>query len=251
MQRGNEISRAGLIGGFAVVLALASPLRAQTITPGPGGTVSVQASDVSLSRLLETLAQVRPFDRLNLDPAIASIPVTVDVRNVSMRQALISVLDAAGVDYVLTGSADGAGFRVSAMRTEGGRHLGAGASKGRAIAEAADVHGARLRQDRRPVNERDTESRDAPSDNATVQYFQSVVTAVPIARTPGTVVQLPFPDRNGVPLSAVVPSQPVHNPLPGLPLGRAPAAGPTLLPADPAMRDLYEALLSRPKTGGK
>jgi hypothetical protein len=113
---------------FAIVLGFAPSLFAQTVTPGPDGVLSISAAGAPLSAVLDAVAQVAPFDALTVAPSMRLKAVTVDVRNLSPRAALISVLDAAGVDYGL-----------SASSTTGRMRLAVIASAGPAVAPTAAV----------------------------------------------------------------------------------------------------------------
>ncbi len=65
--------------------------------------VTVQANAVPLGVLLKDLQAVYPLDKLQLDPKVASRPVTLTLENVYPERALAEMLEAAEVDYVING----------------------------------------------------------------------------------------------------------------------------------------------------
>jgi len=238
---------------FGLVLVIGAPVFAQTVTPGPDGTISVHAAQVPLATLLRAMAEISPFEKLDVDPEIESTPVTVDVKDSTLRSAVISVLDAAeGVDYVLSASPDGRRLRVVAGRTKGAGNLRAVPAPAQPAADMSETL-ARAPDAKKPVPEETAaEPVDASKDDVTprtVEYLNAALAQRPTARTPGTVIELPFPGPDGAPLRTVVPPGGVSAASSGLPVGAPRTGAVAAPPSDPGLQALHGLLLQARRPG--
>jgi hypothetical protein len=189
---------------------------------------------------MRALEGVVTFRQLSLDPSADQIAVTVALDDLNIRSALRAILDAAEVNYVLLADEGGNSVRLVASR--------------RAFAGRLDQRSAEAQVEHAPVERvehRDTASNSAPSaaepreshgtftfgtggqiggsaatggngsfsTGAQTQALEHALMQPALPRTPGTVVQLPFPDVLGAPrVSVVPPKDPSASavPLPGI-----------------------------------
>lgn len=77
---------------------------AQTAARNPDGTISVTASAVPLGQVIRAVGTVSPFERLVIEPSAENHLVTVNLANVSVEDALATILRNAGVNYVSAGA---------------------------------------------------------------------------------------------------------------------------------------------------
>jgi hypothetical protein len=194
---------------FAAFTAyLSTPLVAQTVVLDVGGALSVEATDTTLGEVLQAFNTVQPFEKFRLAPEIESRRVTLSLKNQDARAVLVAILKAAEVDYVLVGSSrllvkDAGGALAIATFTV--------PETERQVTNAVAVGGQPFEQNTLAT---DNPNNDAVMAERSVQQFEQALTAPPVPRSPGSLVALPFPDVNGLPLTTVIPYQPVHQPLP-------------------------------------
>lgn len=81
---------------------LPRPAAAQTVTVVATDRVTVRAQNVPIAALLAELAPLASMDRMDVDPADQSRPVTVTIDNVPARVAILITLRSSGVDFIFT-----------------------------------------------------------------------------------------------------------------------------------------------------
>lgn len=89
-----------------LALALAAPAavaQAPVVVTGPG-RVTIRASNIPLGDLLQQLSVLVTMDRLKIAPDALATPVTVEIEDTPVEVAMLEVLKASSVDYVLTGT---------------------------------------------------------------------------------------------------------------------------------------------------
>lgn len=206
--------------------ATAQPL----IQMQPGGTVSVHASGVSLGALLREMGALAPFERFVVGPAADSRLVTLALDGVPVSVAIVEMLKASDVDYVLVGSSGGAvPFRLVADVldvAERGAVPGLAASAPPVVVAAGGDDDAAAAAQRAAA----AQATAAQTDQATRAMAQALAPpAVP--PTPGAPVPLPFPGASGAPLEQpLVPTGVGALPFP------ADMLRPTASPAAPAVK---------------
>lgn len=72
-ERAKPMAGLRCISVLGLVLAMAAPLCAQPVRPGSQGTVSISASKMPLSAILQALGEIRPFDKLMVDSQIEAV----------------------------------------------------------------------------------------------------------------------------------------------------------------------------------
>lgn len=115
------------------LLAGAGTAAASEVTRLPNGHVSVLARGAPLGRLLQQFGALARLDLSNVERRLEHTPVDVAVRDVPLEVALGATLQAAGVSFVLWGSA-AEELRIAAF--PGGVPVAAG-EKGTQAAQAA------------------------------------------------------------------------------------------------------------------
>ena len=234
---GRSLSGIRLVPVAFAFAALGWPLTAaaQEVVRGPDGSVSVHASAVPLKKLLGAVDQVWPFQRLSLDAEIEDHPVTVALDGVTVRQSLVAILKASGVNYVISADDEGRSIRVAA----GNRAIMAEA-RGRSLTSApppavpTDSAQPQLDASLPVANQTDS----APSDSSEAEnlaILQQALSPPLMKPQPGSLIQLPFPGPDGQPLTAVVPpaGTPVALPFPVTAPAPVPVSRPTPVPTSP------------------
>jgi hypothetical protein len=241
---------------LALVLVTPAAAAAQEIAQAADGTLSVRASGVPLGQLLEALGRIEPLGTLVLTNGVEERRVTIALTGLSPRRAVLAVLEAAGVDYVLGQRRLVAGD--AAFRGTGGADRPPAVLHTSPVAEppatpsdpipdppatpSADAAG--FTDDRDAIA---TAVAEAEARTRAILLEQDL--SAPMRVRPGGVVALPFPGPDGVtPVTVVKPLTPG---LPAVPFPAGPAAGaapdaPAPLPADPQLRQLIEALSPPP-----
>lgn len=100
------------LGTVVAVSAWTATAQTAAITVVAPGLVTVKADGVPLGDLLRQLSTLVPMDRLKVAPAALSALVTLDAERVPVTEAMLLVLKASNVDYVMSGTrllAGGAG----------------------------------------------------------------------------------------------------------------------------------------------
>jgi hypothetical protein len=225
----------------ALGLMLPASLSAQEITRAPNGTLSVQAVDVPLGRLLEALGSAAVFEKVMLSNDVERRRVTLALENATPRRAMIAALDSAGVDYVMGETrlvAGDAAFRGIA-----------GTARASAPVESVDHLGDETLALRREALAAET-ADPSPIDTARFEMetrsraimLEQELQPPPIRPAPGSLVMLPFPGPDGVTPESVVIGGPAAQllPFPVSPVPQPAQVAP--LPADPRLRELIEAL---------
>jgi len=264
----SRIDRRFATFGTKVVLAVAllvCPRAAagQTVVQAADGTVTVEASGASLGVLLDRLGASGSFQKLVVDPQVTGRPVTVTLDRVTVRQAVVQILNAAEVNYALTADDDGRTMRLIAGEVK----FVADAQREMARDTAPPVKGAQpLDAVTRPADKDKPLSQDAtsvslgadtaqPPDPGVEAYrvtqLEQALTA-PVVRPPvGSVIELPFTGPDGQPLTTIVqpPSATVQLPFPvtnqvPTPLPKPNPSAPQ--PLDQPTLDLLKALTAQP-----
>lgn len=170
---------------LAVFLLCASPAaRAQNVVVTGDGTVTIKAADVELGRLLRDFAALHPFEKLTIDPQLENRPVTLTLDRVTVRDALIAILDRAEANYLLVADPEGHSVRV--------------------VAQSRDSLS--------PIPPADI----SPSGESTVaiEELDRALNAPRTRLSPGAIVELPFPGPDGTPLFTAIPDGPVNRAVP-------------------------------------
>jgi hypothetical protein len=94
------VKRLVLALAFSSFALLCRSASAQIVTVGTNGTVSVRMAGVPLASALNALSSAAPFDELKIDAAVEQLPVTVELERVTVWEALKTILDTVGVDYL-------------------------------------------------------------------------------------------------------------------------------------------------------
>ena len=188
---------------------------AQIVAQAPDGSVTVQAASAPLGDLLDRLGASGSFQKLVVDPQVAARPVSVTLDRVTVRQAVVQILNAAEVNYALTADDDGRTMRlvagevkfVAEVQREMARETAPATGMPQLpVAEAGRAEAERPQQAdaTSSVEVGDALPADAGADAFQLQQLQQVLTA-PVVRPPvGSVVELPFPGPDGRPLTTVV-----------------------------------------------
>jgi hypothetical protein len=213
------------------MLIAAVPASAQTVTKAADGTVSIKADGVPLGRLLQSIAELHPFQRLIVAEESRDRPITVNIDNVPLREAVIEVLKSAEVGFVLLGSdrlvvAGSAGTPLTLPPADA-RHAEATISPERVT-------------DNPPVM---TAEEKAAADER-FQELERLLTVPPVAGPRRGGVMLPFPGADGAPVFSpyLDPAASVE-PMTGAPAAAPRGTAPSLpLAADPALRQLLQSL---------
>ena len=101
---------------FAFILLVGPDYAAaQTVRAADKDQVSVHAEGARLGDLLRKLAKLGPVDQLLIDEDVEDAPVTLNLESVPFSEAMIEVLQAANVNYVLHGG-NGNPYQVYAGR---------------------------------------------------------------------------------------------------------------------------------------
>jgi len=180
---------AGCLAG-AILVCGGIRASAQSLVRESDGTVSIHAADARLSQLLRELSAVTAFQKLSVAPEIESRLVTLTLDRVSVRQALVAVLNSVEADFVVLADDEGKSVRVVAVSRSG--------------APAAPVHAADPPRTAVP-EETPPEVLPDPTVDAQLQdLLQKALSRPPAARS-GPIV-LPFPGPDGSPLIVPAPA---------------------------------------------
>ncbi len=82
-----------------------------------GDNLSVEAEGVQLDRLLREVGDLVSFDTLILSPEAKRTPVTVSFRDVPIKDGILKIMEAAGINHVVWGG-EGVPFRIFAGSAE-------------------------------------------------------------------------------------------------------------------------------------
>lgn len=205
---------------LAIALITAGGLAAaqgRVVAPRPDGLVSVRAEAAPLGQILRELAALAPLE-LRIDPAVESVPVTLQLEDVAAGTALLAVLRGSGVDVVVSGwprPGQPERARVVAGRAEAAREVvvahgasaGAPASVDAPAAATADEARERKKElDAEVATSEPDDPGDTPGNMTPEEWLKALVPARPPARIEGPVM-LPFVDEFGEPLvQTVVPA---------------------------------------------
>ena len=266
----SNLSRMDRLAPFGSVVLLAVALfvcpgaaAGQTVDQAPDGTVTVEASGASLGALLDRFGANGSFQKLVVDPQVTGRPVSVTLDRVTVRQAVVQILNAAEVNYALTADDDGRTMRLIAGEVK----FVADAQREMARETAPPLKDAQaLGAVTRPADTDKPPSRDVtsvsfgadaaqPPDPGVEAYrlsqLEQALTA-PVVRPPvGSVIELPFTGPDGQPLTTIVqpPSATVQLPFPVT--NQVPAPSRQANPSAPQVPDqstldLLKALASQP-----
>lgn len=138
------------LGTAVVVSVWTAAAQTAPITVVAPGLVTVKADGVPLGDLLRQLSTLVAMDRLKIAPAALSAPVTLDAERVPVAEAMLLVLKASNVDYVMSGTrllAGGAGQAApgraaAAVATGDVNPVGGGARNTEAERDAAASNGS-------------------------------------------------------------------------------------------------------------
>jgi hypothetical protein len=231
----------------SLFLLTAWPAGAQTVVERADGTISVRATDLPLTDVLHAIGNIRPFEKLDVAAAIETTPVTVEIADVSIRAALIAVLDASpGVDYVLSGSANGERLRLVAGKAVTPRTALRTDATPKPSDDAGPPERPTIRKGMADIRQAaESTQTDRPSDPATelvMEHLTQLLTGPQMRPRPGAAMELPFPGPDGQPL-LVTPSQ-VRTAAGSTEPNSSRQSTLIALPSDPGLRDLYSALLT-------
>ena len=251
-----------LLAPIAVVLVLCGVASAQTVITAPDGTISVEMSNVPLASALRALSGIASFQVLAFDRDAESLPVTVRLTQATALQALVKILDSAGVNYVLTAGPDGRRGRLVVSRR------GVAVVNERVMDEP--LPRVQNPAEGQPSDDKIIEAVHAAESDAREKALQQTIVVLP-PPNPRAVgfVELPFPRPDGSPQIVLLPppGANVVSPLPGasaapqpVPASTAPQPGPTPpgsptpgfaprlptpppQPVDPQLQQLIDALV--------
>jgi hypothetical protein len=85
-----------------LLVTLSGSAAAQTVTMTGPDRVTVRAEAVPLGQLLTELSKLLPMEKVEIDDAQESLPVTLAVDAVPIRVAMLLTLRASGLDFLLT-----------------------------------------------------------------------------------------------------------------------------------------------------
>lgn len=235
--------------------------RAQAVTANADGVVSVHAGGTSLGALLVDLGKYGRFEKLVVDPSVQGRPVTIALEGVTMRQAIVQVLDAANVNYALTADDDGRSMRLIAGEVafiaQAQRALAqedrvrdtpqAVVQAPPSVAESFDPG-----RDAPPGSHDTAPAADDPASAFQAQQLEQALAPPPVPLPVGSVMELPFPGPDGRPLTAIVQPKSGAVALPFPPQATTgngqkastPPAPPA--PVDPETQRLIELLTAKP-----
>lgn len=206
------------------------------------------ATGVPLGTLLRDIAAAARIDKLFMDPEAEKKVVTVELRRVKLKEAILQILADAAIPFAFWGNDEPQSMRVFAGDRKFVENAYArSADNGAAPTKEAGVDEVAGRRDEK-------EPEISPEQEAAqAQALEALKVALaPQPRTPGALVALPFPGPDGAPLTGTlpVPDQPKVLPFPGpdgspMVAPAAPRASASPPPSDPALRALIEALAPR------
>jgi hypothetical protein len=179
----------------AMTFLAASSARAQKVTLAADGRISFHVLQAPLGHVLRAIGEVSPFEKLVISPDVEGRPVTLTVDHVDVDIALLRVLRAADVDYVLAGSRR---LTATAARSGISGSQEAAPPFGRTSTEPLLRTGYQLEKALvSPVEEQATKKDSGhPSIDLEAQareLEQALTVVSPPLRGPGTPVELPFP----------------------------------------------------------
>ena len=238
---------------------------AQDVILSADGTVSVSASEVPLGAMLRAIAAVSPFQRLLIDPDVADRPITAALQHLNVTQALVTILQNAGVDYLMAGSAQlvvvnrkfaGKSRPTTRELSDGTKLMGSPALGLTVPAEQTRLSVSISEEDdatlqAQMARQAENEESIRQSEIGVQELQRILVTPPTIAPPPGSVVELPFPGPGGVPLTAIMPPKgtPIALPFPGSSAPLTPLAPRRSNPTpstDPELQELLEILTPSP-----